>query len=161
MAQAEGRRVDLPDAVVVDHQHHVDGVGELEHGGRVVALEAGHDDLAGAGPGDEAGGQVAPHQRARDQAATQLGEGEHGVGPPQAHAALGLGEPQGEHAHLGQLAPQGAVDAAAALEVAHGLDREPALAERAHALGEGDLVVGELEVHLVTGPWGGRGSARR
>ena len=61
----------------------------------------------------------------------------------------GLGLAQREHAHLGELAPERAVEALL-LELAQRLDRDAPVAERPDARAQRLLIVAELEVHAAS-----------
>ena len=91
---------------------------------------------------------MAGDERPGHQRASELLEHEHGFRHTELEPAVGLGQPQGEHAGLAQLLPPGAVETTAAVfDAPHEVDREAAVDERAHAFLEVDLVGGELEVH--------------
>src|SRR4029077_4428648 len=96
-----------------------------------------------------AGRQVGPHQRPRHQGPAQLLEDEHGLGVPEPDAALPLGQAEGEDAGVGQLLPEAAVDAGRVGQLTNPLHWEAALAQLAHALLPGELVLGRQEVHLA------------
>ena len=83
-------------------------------------------------PGDEVGREVGPDQRPGHEPAAQLREHDHRVGAAEPDAARRLALAQREHAHLGELAPERAVEALL-LELAQRLDRHAPVAERAHA----------------------------
>src|SRR5438270_488188 len=84
-------------------------------------------------------------------AAPELLEDQCGFGHPEAGAAVVLGEPQREHAGIGELAPQPSVDAAHVGQGPHPLHREAPFAELAHRLLQGLLVGREREVHQAFG----------
>jgi hypothetical protein len=145
---AKRARVRAPDALAPQHQQRVE-VGRVldqTRPGVVEAVESTHHDLASRRARDQLRRQGRPDQRPRRQRPPELLEDQHGVGHPEPRAPLRLGAPQAEHAEPGELAPERAVEAAA-LELAQPLAPEPRRTEAANALGQGELLGGELEVH--------------
>ena len=93
---------------------------------------------------DRAGGEVGGDERAGHE---RRGRAPRTRAPPPTHAERRR-RGSDEHAHLGQLAPPLAVDRTAGLlDGAHASIGNRPSQERAHAFLQGDLVVGELEVH--------------
>jgi hypothetical protein len=90
---------------------------------------------------------VAPEQRARHDAPSELGEHEHRLGHAEPDAAVRFGQTQREHAHLRQLAMAIAVERRL-LELRHVLERVAVVAEGPDPRLESLLIVGELEIHL-------------
>ncbi len=104
------------------------------------------------GSGDQARGDEGADQRTRHQRTPELLEDHRGVGQPETNAPLVLWKGQGEHPGLPELAPPvGIHDRRRPLGCSDALQWEAPLAEGSNALGERDLVVGELKVHGVTG----------
>jgi hypothetical protein len=164
--RVEGARIDPIDAVVAEHEEAVEGVEVLEEErARDVAaeVEAPHDDVSLGRAGDEVGCEMGPGDRARSERAAELLEDQDRLGAAEPHAAPRLVDPQAEDAHLGELAPEAAVEAAA-LERAQLLEGESRGAEGPHPGGELTLLVGRAEAHVTPpspDPSGARGSVRR
>ena len=91
---------------------------------------------------------MAPDDRTGNQAASKLFEDEHCVGVAETDPAVFLGKPEREHAHLGELAPERAVDALRLLEVGKAFVRDLAFDEAADAFAQGLLIFGGLEIHV-------------
>jgi hypothetical protein len=157
--RGEGARVQAVDPVRAQHDERVEVCQVLDHDRgpvRDAEVDPADDRLAALGSPDAIGEQVCPGERPRHQPATQLGEDQHGVGEAEADASLRLGQPQAEHAHLGELAPERPIEGVLLFELAQRLDGNPPLAEGTDAVAQRLLVFGELEVHQR----GSRGSRR-
>ena len=141
--------LDHPGAVGVEDHHLVEGVEVLHHEGTGPHLQHPHHPVALGCPGHCAGHHVAGHQGPGYQGPAQLLEDEGGLGHPQAGAALGLRQAQGEDPRLGQLPPPGPFHTGGRRQLAHGRHREAALQQLAHAFLQILLVRGEVEVHRL------------
>ena len=135
----------------VEHEQRVDVVGVLDDGERIVArLDQPDHGLAGRRLGPEPCGELGADQWTGDERAPELLEHQRRFRHPEADATVRFGDAQREHARVAQLAPTLAIEpCAVVLDAAHHLGPESALHEGTHSLLEGDLVVGELEVHRV------------
>ena len=89
---------------------------------------------------------MAPDQRARHQPPAQLGEDQHRLGHAEREAAARLGQAQLEHAHLGQVAPERAVEPARR-QLAQLVERDPSLAEGADPGAQRFLILVDPEIH--------------
>jgi hypothetical protein len=144
-------RVDAVDAVISQHEQRVELVEVLDEHGVVAGpqlLDPAHDRLARGCALHEVGGEMGPRERARHEPAPELREHDHRIGAAEPHAARGLALAQREHAHLGELAPERAVEALL-LQLAQRVDRDAPVAERADAGAQRLLIFAELKIHRV------------
>ena len=125
-----------------------------------MRVESADHHLAARRAGHQVGREVAPDQRSRHQAPAQLREDEHRLRHAEADAAAGLGQAQAEDAHLGEVAPERAVEAACAGELAERVERDPPFAEGADPVAQRLLIVVDSKVHAAL-LRAGRGCARR
>ncbi len=140
--------IDDADAVVVEHEQGVEVVGMLDCEHLVARVHEPHDGRACGRTRHEACGELGGDERSGDERAPELLEDEGSLGHPEAEPSLALGRAQREHARVAELLPALAIEpATGVLDGAHGVGRKTAVAERADALLERDLVVGQLEVH--------------
>ena len=139
-AQLLGQRTryDLEMIQVLDDQHVA-----------VASTQVQPTDHSAAGPStlDQACCEVRPDDRPRYQAASELRKHQYAFRGSEPDAALGLGDPQVEHTHLRQVAPERPVDASRLLELRELIHGDASLAERAQPLLQRELVFGELEIH--------------
>ena len=144
-------RVDAVDPVPAQHDQRVELVEVLDEHGVVAGpqlLDPAHDRLARRRALHEVGGEMGPRERAWHEPAPELREYDHRIGAAEPHAARGLALAQREHAHLGELPPQLAVEALL-LELAQRVDRDAPGAERADAGAQRLLIFAELKVHRI------------
>ena len=101
---------------------------------------------------DDSRREMGPHRRPGHETATELCEDEHRIGVFQTDPVLVLCKAQAEHAHLGQLSPQPAVEGTLLLELGQLFTGNATVAEIAQALLQGLLVLAQSKVHRSNSP---------